>query len=153
GCLGTQNRTEYSVIGHAVNLAARLESAARPGQILLGPETETHLRHTFRLRKLGKLALKGIAEPITITELQPTTTTAPLDGAFESRESTDQLLNVKDAAKVLNVSTPWLYKHADELPFTVRSAGRLQFSYSAMQAYLLEKERKLAERPLSKGQS
>lgn len=69
GCLGTNTRTEYSVIGHAVNLAARLESEAAPGQIYLGPETLRRLPDRFLYGLRNPLVLPGIALPIIATEL------------------------------------------------------------------------------------
>src|SRR6185312_5356924 len=69
GCLGASNRTEYSVIGHAVNLAARLNGAAKPGQILLGPETASALRGRFRCRELEPMRLAGVAEPVGAWQL------------------------------------------------------------------------------------
>jgi class 3 adenylate cyclase len=71
GCVGTASRTEYSVIGHAANLTARLESAAGRGQILLGAETAKRLGPAFRRRPMGSLKLKGIATPVRVYELAP----------------------------------------------------------------------------------
>jgi predicted DNA-binding transcriptional regulator AlpA len=40
----------------------------------------------------------------------------------------DRLLGVKDAAARLDISTSWLYRIADEYPFTIRSGRSLKFS-------------------------
>ncbi len=69
GCLGTKERAEYSVIGHAVNLAARLEESAAPGQVLLGPETARRLGADFEWRELPPLSFQGIPAPVIPAEL------------------------------------------------------------------------------------
>jgi adenylate cyclase len=69
GCIGTKDRTEYSVIGHVVNLCARLEEIAAPGQILLGPGISGFLRESFDLSGTVTLKMAGIPEPVPVTEL------------------------------------------------------------------------------------
>jgi len=69
GCLGTRERTEYSVIGHAVNVASRMEEAAKPGQILIGPETAKLLGPSFEFNSRGLMHLQGLSEPVEVFEL------------------------------------------------------------------------------------
>ena len=69
GCLGTRDRAEYSVIGNAVNLAARLEESAGPGQILIGPETVKLIGSRFETRSLGPRTFAGIEKPVVVAEL------------------------------------------------------------------------------------
>ncbi|MDX6503093.1 MAG: hypothetical protein QOE29_218, partial [Gaiellaceae bacterium] len=55
---------ETFVSGDAVNLAARLEQAAEPGQILLGETTYALVRDSVEAQPLEPLALKGKAAPV-----------------------------------------------------------------------------------------
>jgi class 3 adenylate cyclase/tetratricopeptide (TPR) repeat protein len=59
---------EAMVAGDAVNVAARLEQTARPGQILVGDRTARAARG-FRLSESGSLALKGKSATTTAFEL------------------------------------------------------------------------------------
>ncbi|MEQ8766043.1 MAG: adenylate/guanylate cyclase domain-containing protein [Planctomycetota bacterium] len=59
GFLGTERRTDYTAIGDTVNIAARLESVAKPGQILISEATARAVSGTIELDSLGKTHLKG----------------------------------------------------------------------------------------------
>jgi class 3 adenylate cyclase len=58
---GTEERL---ATGDAVNMAARLEQAAGPGEILLGEETLTLVREAVTAEPLEPLDLKGKTEPV-----------------------------------------------------------------------------------------
>ncbi len=55
---------EYTVTGDAVNVAARLQQAAEPGQIYVGPTTRRLAAEAFDFAQLPPLELKGKAEPM-----------------------------------------------------------------------------------------
>ncbi|MEU5275290.1 adenylate/guanylate cyclase domain-containing protein [Streptomyces asoensis] len=52
------------VSGEVVNVAARLEQAARPGHILIGPATRTLLGSAAVVEAVGPLTLKGKRDPV-----------------------------------------------------------------------------------------
>jgi len=61
----TRGPAGWRVTGDVVNTAARLQAAARPGQVLLGPETAFGVAHAFVLEEHGDIPLKGKAQPVT----------------------------------------------------------------------------------------
>ena len=54
----------WRVTGDAVNVAARLQAAAEPGTVLIGPDTALAAAHAFAIEPSGSLDLKGKALPV-----------------------------------------------------------------------------------------
>ncbi len=68
---------ENLAIGDAVNVAARLEQAAAPGEIVLGSETLRLVRDAVEVEPLEPLELKGKSEPVPAYRLLRVDRTAP----------------------------------------------------------------------------
>jgi class 3 adenylate cyclase len=62
--VGAGAAQEQAVVGETPNLAARLQALAQPGQIIVAGATRRLIGDLFRLRELGRQALKGFAEPV-----------------------------------------------------------------------------------------
>jgi len=64
GNFGSENRMDYTIIGSGVNLASRLESAAKAGEILISYETFALIREEFQCGERGEIEARGIAYPV-----------------------------------------------------------------------------------------
>lgn len=64
GGIGSQDQQQYSVMGDAVNLAARLEDASESGEILIGAATYRLIAPLFDVETRSPITLKGKSEPV-----------------------------------------------------------------------------------------
>jgi len=64
GNIGSQMHKDYTVIGNQVNVAARLESLAKPGQILISQRTYSRVKEMVDVEKVGEIRVKGLYHPV-----------------------------------------------------------------------------------------
>jgi class 3 adenylate cyclase/tetratricopeptide (TPR) repeat protein len=78
--VNTGAHTEYSPVGHAANLAARLQTVAPAGGVIVSDDTRKLVEDYFELRHMGAATLRGIAEPVNVYEVM---SAGPLRGHFD----------------------------------------------------------------------
>jgi len=88
--------SERLATGDAVNVAARLEQAAQPGEILIGDETLALTRDAARVERVEPLRLRGKSEPIGAHRLVSVSgdegVSRRLTGSMVGRENERRLL-------------------------------------------------------------
>jgi class 3 adenylate cyclase len=70
GNIGSEQRAKYAIVGSAVNVASRVESATVGGQVLLTARTLAELGPLAEVGPPISLQVKGLSEPLTLHELQ-----------------------------------------------------------------------------------
>ena len=69
GNIGTEEAMDYTVIGDVVNIAQRVESTARPGQVLITKNALSRVEGKIRIRTREPVQLKGRSLPVEIYEV------------------------------------------------------------------------------------
>src|ERR1700721_2508235 len=74
-----------SIVGETPNLAARLQTIAKPNMVVISEGTRRLLGHLFELEDLGTTDLKGIAAPVQVwAVLRPTSSTSRFEALHQS---------------------------------------------------------------------
>jgi class 3 adenylate cyclase/energy-coupling factor transporter ATP-binding protein EcfA2 len=83
--IGKGAAQEQGVIGDTPNLAARLQTIAEPGQVVIAPSTRRLTGGLFEYRDLGQVVLKGLADPIQTWQVLAAST---VQSRFEAQHET-----------------------------------------------------------------
>lgn len=65
----TLRRLDYTIIGDRVNVAARLQSAAKVNQILITEENYLKINQSFSCNKIGEMSFKNKETPVVVYEV------------------------------------------------------------------------------------
>ena len=68
GSIGSDLRMDYTAVGQTTHLAARMEQSPRPASIRSPPRRAAG-RRLHRVKPLGSMPVKGLAEPVEVFEL------------------------------------------------------------------------------------
>ncbi|MEK9928221.1 MAG: adenylate/guanylate cyclase domain-containing protein [Halieaceae bacterium] len=73
GNIGSERRSKYGFVGHAMNVTSRIEDAAGPGEVLISESTRAKLPNALVVGDRRELSAKGIEEALVVfplTEVQ-----------------------------------------------------------------------------------
>ena len=97
--LGEGAAKEQAVVGETPNLAARLQAAAAPGTVVIGPATRRLLGSLFDYNDLGAIEVKGFDKSVNAYQVVRQSTT---DSRFEAlRASTTPLVGRDEEIELL----------------------------------------------------
>jgi class 3 adenylate cyclase len=97
GNFGSADRLDYTAIGNAVNLAARLQATAERGEILLDGETQSLVKNHVMTEERGGVNVKGFSRPVRVHAV-----------VFDAADGRDHLI-------ILNAIGVRLYIDTDKL--------------------------------------
>src|SRR6185312_14761950 len=83
--IGSGDSRQQTAVGETPNLAARLQSLAGPGQVIIDAATRRQIGGLFECRDLGTVALKGLPEPVPAWQVLSAGTA---EGRFEALHGT-----------------------------------------------------------------
>jgi hypothetical protein len=85
GAIGDDLRMDYTAQGDTANLAARMESNAEPGTVLVSEQTYRLAKEFFEFEPLGKIQVKGKEQPVAVYRLR--------DRAYRARARSERAIH------------------------------------------------------------
>ncbi len=64
GNVGSAEMRNFTAVGDTTNVAARLETLAEPGQVVIGPLTRSQIGQAASITALGRVPVKGREQPV-----------------------------------------------------------------------------------------
>lgn len=111
GEIGNGGRHEQLALGETPNLAARLQSLARPNQVVISAQTRRLVGRAFELEELGVHALKGVPTPQQVYSVRGERV---VESRFEATSSADLTLLVGREEELSLVLRRWAQAQAGE---------------------------------------
>ena len=117
GGIGALEKRQYTAMGDAVNVAARLVSKAERGKVLVGRSTHRLTSGRFEFAELGEMELKGRAQGETVYQLLRAISDPPALRSFRSHSMVGREFELGALVKAFEEA------HAERQPRSVAVIG------------------------------
>jgi class 3 adenylate cyclase len=94
GNFGSPDRMDYTIIGHEVNLAARLEAHADPGGILMSASTHSLVKNWLLAEEQHAILMKGFSQPVRTYRVRGALDDLAQDEAYFHHEDEGVMISI-----------------------------------------------------------